>query len=92
MSEVNSMNDMQNLFKGEVVVDSQNMCVDRSTPLGQQFEAFNRMVAAEKDENRKAFLGQMSAYAEAAMVIDKLYPGEAGKEKIAQLAEKMRQS
>ncbi len=69
-----------------VKVDRQNMCIDRNSELGKQFEQFNASLANEKDEDKKAFMAQMAAYAEAAMVINEMYPESEAQMKLEKLA------
>ncbi len=72
-----------------IKVDRANMCIDRNTPLGKQFADFTAALEKETDPDKKAFMGQMAAYAEAALVIDTVYPGPMGKTKLHKLAKQM---
>lgn len=72
-----------------VKVDREKMCVDRNTNLGKQFEALNQRIAQTKDANEREFMQQMSAYAEAAIVIENICEPEDAAKKISQLAAQM---
>ena len=75
-----------------VKVDKENMCIDRSTKLGQDFDAFNKMVLAQEDPKFRAFMSTLSGYTEAGMVITSMYDGEQRNEKMGQLLKKFDQA
>lgn len=74
---------------GNVVVDREHMCISRDTQLGQEFDAFNKMLGSETDASKKTFMSQLAAYAEAALIVDAMYPESESRKKIDKLAKKM---
>lgn len=72
---MNSIEELKKTF-GEVKVDEENNCIDRSTPLGKYFEDALKAAKEEKDSNKSVFMQQVLAYAEAAMVIEASMPPE----------------
>ena len=53
-----------------IVIDRENMQIDRSTPLGQAFEKMADEASMQKDPAMNKFMSNVIAYAEAATVID----------------------
>lgn len=76
----------------EIKIDKENMCIDRNSEFGKQLDAFNKKAAASTDPNEKAFLTQLSAYAEAALVVDGVLPADEAAAKLAILKQQMEQS
>ena len=76
----------------DIKIDKVNMCVDRSSEFGKQLDEFNKRASMCTDENEKAFMMQLSAYAEAAMVVDGVVPPEEAKSKIELLVKSMETS
>lgn len=54
----------------KIVIDKENMQIDRSTQLGQAFDKMQQAADAEKDPAMSKLMNQLLAYTEASMVID----------------------
>lgn len=72
-----------------VKIDMEKMCIDRNTNLGKQFEALNKRIAETEDVNEREFMQQMTAYAEAAIIIENVCKPEDAAVKIKQLVAQM---
>lgn len=86
---VNLAKDTAGIDFDHVVVDRKKMCISRDTLLGKEFEKFNKMLESETDASKRMFMGQIAAYAEAALIVDAMYPENESKKKIDKLAAKM---
>ena len=86
-----SVDELKKKF-GEVIVDSENNCIDRSTPLGKYFDDALEAARNEKDENRSAFMQQVLAYTEASLVIEATMEPEDAKKALDQLKKNMEDS
>ena len=53
-----------------IVIDKDNMQVDRSTPLGQAFDKIQQVAEKEKNPAMSKLMNQVLAYTEASIVID----------------------
>lgn len=53
-----------------IVIDKENMQIDRSTPLGQAFDKIQQTADAEKNQAMSKLMNQVLAYTEASIVID----------------------
>lgn len=53
-----------------IIIDKENMQVDRHTPLGKSFAKMQENVDKEKDPAMSKFLNSLLAYSEACLVID----------------------
>lgn len=56
--------------KDEIIIDKENMQVDRSTKLGQAFEKMQQEAGKQKDPSMGSLMNQVLAYTEASLVID----------------------
>ena len=72
-----------------VKVDTENMCIDRSTELGQKFAEFNKKVAESDDPAERDFMSKISAYVEAGLIVENTLSEEDAKVAIAKLKEQM---
>lgn len=53
-----------------IIIDKENMQVDRSTPLGQAFDKIQKVAEKEKNPAMGKLMNQVLAYTEASIVID----------------------
>lgn len=53
-----------------IIIDKENMQVDRSTPLGQAFDKIQKAAEKEKNPAMGQLMNQVLAYTEASIVID----------------------
>lgn len=72
--------DMQD--KDVIVIDRDNMQVDRSTPLGQAFDRIQQEAGAQEDPAMGSLMNQVLAYTEASLVIDETVEDAAKKEEL----------
>lgn len=75
--------------KMEVKVDMNNMCIDRSTPLGKKFAEFNNKIAASSDPVEKEFMSKISAFVEAGMIVENTLPEDEAKVAVEKLRQQM---
>lgn len=60
----------------DIKVDTENMCIDRSTPEGQLFAKLCGEAKQQEDPRMRTFMDKMLAFTEAALVISKTMKGE----------------
>jgi hypothetical protein len=65
-----------------IVIDKENMQIDRSTPLGQAFERMADEAAAQKNPAMSKLMSNVVAYAEAATVVDETVGDPAKKDQM----------
>lgn len=75
--------------KLDIKVDAENMCIDRSTELGEMFAKLNEMVASSEDPGTKEFLSKVSAYVEAGLIVENTLPEDEAKVAIEKLKQRM---
>ena len=68
--------------KDKIVIDTDNMQVDRSTKLGQVFEKMQQDASKQKDPTMENLMNQVLAYTEASLVIDETIEDPAKKEEM----------
>lgn len=66
----------------KIVIDKENMQVDRSTKLGQVFEKMQQEAGKQKDPKMGNLMNQVLAYTEASLVIDETIEDPAKKEEL----------
>lgn len=72
-----------------IKIDKKNMCVDKNTEFGKELAEFNKRAAAMSDPRDRAFMQKLSAYAEAALVVEGICPADEAKVKIDELVKSM---
>lgn len=78
--------------KDEIIIDKENMQVDRSTKLGQAFEKMQQEAGKQKDSSMGSLMNQVLAYTEASLVIDETVTDPAKKtEMLGKLRSKLEQ-
>ena len=76
----------------EIIIDKENMQVDRSTKLGQAFEKMQLEAREQKDPVMGNLMNQVFAYTEASLVIDETITDPAKKnEMLGKLRSKLEQ-
>ena len=83
------MNDITRVDFSQAVVDVEHRCIDRNTKLGKQFDMVSAYVDGMSDPDMRDMLKAFLSYTEAAIVVGKLQPGDAGQRKIQQLRQRM---
>ena len=58
----------------KIVIDTENMQVDRSTPLGQSFAKMQEKADKEANPAMNKFMNSLLAYSEACLVVDETVP------------------
>ena len=66
----------------KIVIDKENMQVDRSTKLGQVFGKMQQEASKQKDPAMENLIDQVLAYTEASLVIDETIEDPAKKEEM----------
>lgn len=83
-----SKEELEKMF-GDVKVDTENNCIDRSTPLGQYFEDALNAAKEEPNPNKAVFMQQILAYTEATLIITHTMPKEEADKALEQLRVQM---
>lgn len=72
-----------------IIVDKENMCIDRSTELGKYFDAWQKDTDESESESEKEFKSLVASYVEAALVLKGTMPSDKADEAISKLTGKL---
>ena len=72
----------------DIVIDKENMCVDRNCDAGKAFDALQRQADLKAGTDEGTFMNHILAYAEASFVIMGTLPPNEAKKAMDQLAVK----